>query len=81
VDLQLNVKNNFYSKFNCIFISFEGVCCDACEGWFHLVCVGLTSVKKKEEFKCAKCKQQQQQTSSLSCTVSSSTSTPTISVT
>ncbi|CAF3754583.1 unnamed protein product [Rotaria sordida] len=52
--------------------SIKWVCCDACERWFHLVCVGLTSVKKKEEFKCARCKQL-----SIS-TVSSSTSTSTI---
>ncbi|CAF2865409.1 unnamed protein product [Rotaria sp. Silwood2] len=52
--------------------SIKWVCCDACERWFHLVCVGLTSVKKKEEFKCARCKQL-----SIS-TVSSSTSTPTM---
>ncbi|CAM4747121.1 unnamed protein product [Rotaria magnacalcarata] len=55
--------------------SIKWVCCDACERWFHLVCVGLTSVKKKEEFKCNQCKQL-----SLS-TVSSSTSTPTMLVT
>jgi len=55
--------------------SIKWVCCDACERWFHLVCVGLTSVKKKEEFKCARCKQ-----SSVS-TVSSSISTPTIPLT
>ncbi|CAF0761691.1 unnamed protein product [Adineta ricciae] len=52
--------------------SIKWVCCDACERWFHLACVGLTSVKKKEEFKCSRCKQS---------SISSSTSTPTIALT
>ncbi|CAF1364311.1 unnamed protein product [Adineta steineri] len=56
--------------------SIKWVCCDACERWFHLVCVGLTSVKKKEEFKCTRCKQ-----SASIPTVSSSISTPTIPLT
>jgi len=56
--------------------SIKWVCCDACERWFHLVCVGLTSVKKKEEFKCTTCKQ-----ASTMPTLVASVSTPTISST
>jgi len=69
----IKCKFNFCKEF--LLTYFLGVCCDACERWFHLVCVGLTSVKKKEEFKCVRCKQ-----SSIS-TVSSSSSTPIIPLT
>lgn len=76
MDRQLNVNRIlFFFKNNLMFYFLTGVCCDACERWFHLVCVGLTSVKKKEEFKCTRCKQ-----SSLS-TVTSSISTPALIVT
>jgi len=55
--------------------SIKWVCCDACERWFHLVCVGLTSVKKKEEFKCQRCKQ-----TSTSVPIASSASTSSLPV-
>lgn len=57
--------------------SIKWVCCDKCERWFHLVCVGLTSVKKKEEFKCVTCKQSSPSTMTTT-TVVPSVSTPTI---
>jgi len=57
--------------------SIKWVCCDACERWFHLACVGLTSVKKKEEFKCARCKQSSS-TMIPSVSTSSSSTTTTI---
>lgn len=32
------------------------ICCDDCERWFHLECVGLVALRKKESWSCIKCK-------------------------
>ncbi|CAF0929992.1 unnamed protein product, partial [Didymodactylos carnosus] len=38
--------------------SIKWVMCDKCDRWFHLICVGLTTIKRNDEFKCRFCKEQ-----------------------
>jgi len=51
---------NLYCVHDCRFGGFSTgtmICCDRCNGWYHLECVGLSQKKSKEinEYYCVKC--------------------------